>query len=183
MSLSKRQVTDRFVELMEQMYGQMRSRPVGEWQDLELTMPQVRTLVLLRQGPKRMSDIAAYLGVGLSSATSMIDRLVGKGLVERVPDPADRRVVTCRLTPRGEEQVEHFWRIGRMKIEQVASVLTLEELEIVVHAMEVLSVAISRRREAGTPDATAGAGAARRAGLADDPAERTGRGSDAAPSH
>ena len=38
--------------------------------------------------------------------TNRIDRLVTKGLVERLPDPADRRGVLVRLTPTGRRRVD-----------------------------------------------------------------------------
>lgn len=97
-----------------------------------------------------MSEIAAYLRSSLSSATSMIERLVNKQLVARTQDPADRRVVSCRLTPLGQEQMDRFWRMGRKKIEQVSGMLSHEELETVVHAMEVLLAAMGRQ----APDAS-----------------------------
>lgn len=38
--------------------------------------------------------------------TNRVDRLAGKGLVERLPDPADRRGVIVRLTDAGRERVD-----------------------------------------------------------------------------
>ncbi len=38
--------------------------------------------------------------------TNRIDRLAGRGLVERLPDPADRRGVRVRLAPGGKERVD-----------------------------------------------------------------------------
>lgn len=38
--------------------------------------------------------------------TNRVDRLVGRGLVERRPDPADRRGVLVRLTPAGRALVD-----------------------------------------------------------------------------
>jgi len=75
----------------------------------------------------------------------MIERLVNKQLVARMQDPADRRVVSCRLTSLGQEQMDRFWRMGRKKIEQVSAILSREELEAVVHAMEVLLAAMDRQ--------------------------------------
>ncbi len=145
MESSRTELVERFVELMGRMYGRRHSRPPSEWSDLELTMPQARTLFFLNDGPARMSDLSAHLGSGMPSATSMIDRLVKKGLVERIEDASDRRVVACRLTSEGKEAVEAFWRIRRMRREEMAGSLTLEELEVVVPALEVLVNAIGRR--------------------------------------
>lgn len=38
--------------------------------------------------------------------TNRVDRLTARGLVERHPDPADRRGVLVRLTPEGKEAVD-----------------------------------------------------------------------------
>jgi DNA-binding MarR family transcriptional regulator len=135
----KQELIERFVELVEQINQCMHSRPLEEWPDLELTIPQIKTLTLLRhQGPQRMGSIATFLGSTLSSSTSIIDRLVDKGLVERVPDSDDRRVVICQLTPRGQESTEQFWHIGLMRVVELAERLDIEELEIVVRATELL---------------------------------------------
>lgn len=135
----KQQLIERFIGLVEQINQCMHSRPLEGWPDLELTIPQIKTLTLLQhQGPQRMGNISTYLGSTLSSSTSIIDRLVDKGLVERAPAPDDRRVVICRLTSQGQESVEQFWRIGRMRVTELAERLDTEELEIVVHAMELL---------------------------------------------
>ena len=135
----KQQLTDRFVELVEQMNQQMHCRPPDEWSDLELTISQIRTLALLQQEPQRMGSISTYLGSTLSSATSIIDRLVDRGLVERGQDPDDRRVVVCRLTDSGQEAIEQFWRIGRLRIIELAEQLDRGQLETVVQAMEILN--------------------------------------------
>lgn len=137
-------LVERLIDHMERMQTGMRSQAPVAWSDVELTMPQVRTMNFLSHGPNRMGDISAYLGRGMPSATSMVDRLVGKGLVERIEDSSDRRVVACQLTPQGKERVERFWRLGRMRIASLADKLSLEELEAVVPAMEILSEAVHR---------------------------------------
>ena len=140
----KKLLVQRLVELMEQFSAQMRSRSPTDWDDLDLTMPQVRTLFLLAQGPARMSVISAYLSRGMPTVTGVIGRLVKKGLVERIEDGSDRRVVACRLTPPGTAVVERFWRMGRMRSEALAQALTVEELEAVLPALVILSEATSR---------------------------------------
>jgi DNA-binding MarR family transcriptional regulator len=148
----KRELIERLGRLGGRMSALMRG--TGEdWAESELTMPQLRALSLLNEAPQRMSDVAAHLGSSLSSATSLIERLEGKGLVERVHDPVDRRVVMCHLTASGRAEVERFWQIKRSRLEAVADVLTPEELATVVDALEVLSAALerhSRRRGATT---------------------------------
>ena len=138
---SKQGLTDRFVELVEQMNQRMHCRPPDEWSDLELTISQIRTLALLQQEPQRMGTVSTYLGSTLSSATSIVERLVERGLVGRGQDPDDRRVVTCHLTELGQEAIEQFWRIGRLRIIELSEQLNMGQLETVVEAMEILNEA------------------------------------------
>ena len=138
-------LSERFVEAMQRMSVRMRSQPPSGWADPELTMPQAKTLFHLSGGPRRMREVASFLRTGMPSATSMIDRLVKKGLVRRAEDPGDRRVVACELTDGGMEAVERFWRVSRARAESMAGALTDEELGQVARALEVLAGAIARR--------------------------------------
>ena len=138
MDSAKNELTAQLIEHMERMYARMRSESPDEWSDLELTIPQFRTLMMLSQGPQRMGAIAQHLSSSLSSATSMIDRLVDKGLVERVAQSDDRRVVACELTSSGRGQIDRIWSLGRTRISRIAEELSIEELRIVVEAMQLL---------------------------------------------
>ena len=141
---SREELIAKLVEHMGHMQGRMRARPSSAWAELDLTMPQAKTLFYLADGPRRMSGIAERLGVEMPSATTMIGRLVGKGLVERRQDPADRRAVVCSLTQAGRDAVERFWSLRAARTEALAAVLTTDELEIVVPAMEIMADAVRR---------------------------------------
>ena len=107
-------------------------------------MSQWRTLTRLAQGPERMGSIAGQLNISLSSATSMIDRLIEKDLVERSPDPNDRRVVLCQLTPKGKDEIGRFLQIHQLQFRDIAQRLPTPDLELVVRAMEILAEAAQR---------------------------------------
>jgi DNA-binding MarR family transcriptional regulator len=51
----------------------------------------------------RPKDVAAQLGISRAAATTFIQRLETKGLVETTPDPADDRGVRVTLTHQGLE--------------------------------------------------------------------------------
>jgi DNA-binding MarR family transcriptional regulator len=57
--------------------------------------------VLLRHGPMRPGALAEHLRIAPRSATEVVDDLQGRGLVERAPDPADRRATLLNLTAAG----------------------------------------------------------------------------------
>ena len=141
---SREELVAKLIEHMGRMQGRMRGRPSSAWTDLDLTMPQAKTLFYLADGPRRMSGIASRLGVEMPSATTMIDRLVVKGLVERRQDPGDRRAVVCSVTPAGRDAVEKFWSLRAARIESLADNLSDEDLEIVVPAMKIMANAVCR---------------------------------------
>ena len=60
----------------------------------------LRHLRMHQRGPK-VSELGSLLRVKTPSVTQMINGLEARGLVERGPDPEDRRVVRVRLTDEG----------------------------------------------------------------------------------
>ncbi|MFD9791286.1 MarR family winged helix-turn-helix transcriptional regulator [Streptomyces sp. NPDC059070] len=66
-----------------------------------LTGAQARVLGLLALEPVAMRAIARKLKCEPSNVTGMIDRLEARGLVERRPDPDDRRVKLAAATEEG----------------------------------------------------------------------------------
>lgn len=70
------------------------------------------------QGPT-IGEIAEYLTVRHHSAVGLVDRAVEAGLVERIRDPQDSRVVRLIATALGEERIEalselHLTELGRL---------------------------------------------------------------------
>jgi long-chain acyl-CoA synthetase len=69
--------------------------------DVNLSLPQYRVLANLSEGPSPASTLAERLIVSRPSVTAIADGLVERGLVERRPDPHDRRTVIHVLTDHG----------------------------------------------------------------------------------
>ncbi|MBB2987943.1 MarR family winged helix-turn-helix transcriptional regulator [Terracoccus luteus] len=73
-------------------------------QEAGLSPHDARALrVVGRHGPCRLGVVAEHLRIAPRSVTDVVDRLEQRGLVERVPDPDDRRATTVRPTPTGEQ--------------------------------------------------------------------------------
>jgi DNA-binding MarR family transcriptional regulator len=69
-----------------------------------VTLDEYDVLQQLTEAPagrRRMGELAAATLVARSSCTRIVDRLLGRGWVERSPDPADRRSVVVALVPAG----------------------------------------------------------------------------------
>ena len=74
-----------------------------------VTGPQWRVLAALQRTPgMNQCALAAWLEVEAITAGRMIDRLEKAGLVERRPDPADRRAWRLFLTDAADPQMAHL---------------------------------------------------------------------------
>jgi len=73
-----------------------------------LTMEQYLVLVNVRynNAPMRITDLASWLERGVNSMSMLIDRMVKTGLLRRVRDKRDRRVVNVSLTSKAEAILE-----------------------------------------------------------------------------
>src|SRR4051812_34758687 len=73
------------------------------WRYLDLTMAQLKAVMLLcRTGRARSRDLADGLAIAPSAATPLVDRLVDQKLARREDDPADRRIIWIRPTPKAQ---------------------------------------------------------------------------------
>jgi DNA-binding MarR family transcriptional regulator len=76
------------------------------WRDVlapwDLSPHQARALkVVSERDGVRLSDLAEVLHIAPRSATEVADGLQERGLIERTPDPGDRRAVLLRPTEEG----------------------------------------------------------------------------------
>ena len=76
------------------------------WRDVlapwDLSPHHARALgVVTRRDGVRLTDLAEALHIAPRSATEVADGLQERGLVERTPDPGDRRAVILRPTDEG----------------------------------------------------------------------------------
>lgn len=104
-------------ELFHAAFRGLRRRWAHELAPFEMTPHQWRALNTLArhgescapaadlppEGVLRLKALAEQLRIAPRSATEVVDQLEGKGLVERIPDPHDRRAVLVRMTATGQE--------------------------------------------------------------------------------
>ena len=81
--------------------------------DLGRGSGRVKSLMWLSEGPLSLSGLAEAIGVDAPYATLIVDSLEERGLVERQPDPDDRRRKLVSLTPAGSEAVVRVIQIDR----------------------------------------------------------------------
>ena len=125
----------------------MATSPVAgpeRWLDLDLSMAQVKTLMVVRyHGRSRIGRVARDLGLSANAATAAVDRLEAAGLVERCPDPSDRRAVLVGTTPLGEQFVVDLMTAGVRAFTQHIEALLDDDLEALDRGLEALFASIA----------------------------------------
>lgn len=106
----------------------------------ELPVTQLRVLNLLSRASLTLTRLSEEMGCSISAASQLADRL--EGLVQRVPDPRDRRCRVLELTERGRQIVELRTRKRLGRAEEALARLSPEERAGVLGALETLSRAV-----------------------------------------
>jgi DNA-binding MarR family transcriptional regulator len=80
------------------------SESLAPW---DITPAHWRALrVLKRHGTMRLSELSVHLGIAPRSATEVVDALEDRSLVQRRPDPGDRRATLVELTEQGHSVLD-----------------------------------------------------------------------------
>lgn len=109
--------------------GQKQSLHTLSRPEIALTMPQMVTLFAIHDsGTCRMSELAEVTQQSAGTLTGIVDRLIEDGLVGRVRDADDRRVVQVVLTPAGEERLARVEDARREDMAHVLAHFSVEQL-------------------------------------------------------
>jgi len=58
-----------------------------------------------QDGSLRLGDLAKAIRITIGGASKLVDRVIAAGLLERLPDPHDRRAARIRLTREGARKL------------------------------------------------------------------------------
>jgi DNA-binding MarR family transcriptional regulator len=106
--------------------------------------------------PRSITQLAEREGLAQPTVTRMVGRLHALGLVERLRDPADRRVVLVQLTPAGKAELRRLRARYRAVLRRYLSELGPGELAELGRASEALQRLIDALQ--GNPGVNAGSG-------------------------
>lgn len=128
--------------LMESLPAVMRflRRGMRRHSNPALSVPQYRTLTFLHRHPgASLTQVAVDLDVTRATASSIVNRLVGHGLVSRADDPHERRRTVLTLTPRGLRLIQQAQEGTRARMQAALTGLTADELHTIAVAIDLLS--------------------------------------------
>lgn len=124
-------ITGRVMRLARYLEA-LREQWLGEF---GLTVPDFDVLATMRRTASdaaiNVRDLQRSMMLSSGGTTKRVDRLEDAGLIERLPDPNDRRGVLIRLTPAGIDLID-----------QTIPAITVHENEVVGNA-----IASTRRRD------------------------------------
>lgn len=86
-------------------------------------------------GPRTPAELADAANVTRATMTGLVDTLERDGYVKREPDPDDRRMMSVRLTARGEKFLHEFLPSHFRIASAVLGVLTEMERKTLVHLL------------------------------------------------
>ena len=92
---------------------------------------------LHREGPSRLTALAAKEGVSQPSMTQLIQRMERHGLVTRLTDPDDGRVALVALTEAGTALLDDRKHVRRERLAALLTTLTADETRALTLAAEV----------------------------------------------
>lgn len=135
------------VEALAPLLAQQRRRWADRCRAHGLSILGFDVLALLEmREPLTMSELADELGLGLSNATGVINRMEERGLVGRRDDPTDRRLVRVELTDAGRRLIGEIEAARRDRMTQLFAALGDAQRERVLHAVMDLRDAAERLR-------------------------------------
>lgn len=132
---------------------------------------QVRLLGVLRDRMPTMAELGRLMELDKSSTTGVVDRTEARGVVRRVPDVGDGRVVRVELTPEGRRLVEASALAVTARIDALAADLDAEQREVLAG---MLSALVRRHAHDRNIDLTTGTAASTEVGSAGDPPTSAG---------
>jgi DNA-binding MarR family transcriptional regulator len=102
--------------------------------------------ILDDEGTLCISEIGDMIKVAKAQMTHSIDKLTSLGMIERVPDTADRRKTGVRLTAAGEQLISKIDRAVKRRMKESLSRLNDEEISNFLESLKYLTETFDKLR-------------------------------------
>ncbi len=103
--------------------------------------------LLFLKGIATPSELARHTGLTSGATTAMLDRLEKAGLIERRPNPDDRRGTLIAPTKSSAEKVASWFESARKAQDELISSYSEKELEIIADVFERFTKLWDQERE------------------------------------
>jgi len=128
---------------MERMAAAYKGRMFAMCKAADLTPPQFWALKTIQELDRtKMSPLAESLGLSMGAASTLVDRLVSRGFVERAADASDRRAVHVSLSAEGQRVLAEAQESRRALAHQVFEQIPAAQRPQVLQALGALADAL-----------------------------------------
>ncbi|MEW9031854.1 MAG: MarR family transcriptional regulator, partial [Planifilum fimeticola] len=104
-----------------------------------ITPPQFTALLWLNEeGDMTIGELSQKMYLACSTMTDLIDRMEKNGVVVRVRDERDRRVVRVRMLERGKAIIEDVMKARREYLAEILSTFSPEDVESIRKRLSML---------------------------------------------
>jgi MarR family transcriptional regulator, organic hydroperoxide resistance regulator len=100
-------------------------------------------------GPVKVTDLAQWLERSTNSVSMIVDRMVKAGLVRRVRDKGDRRVVNVFITSKGEDAIKPATRTSFGVIRKILLQLSYEDRNALLSLLGTMKYEIIKYLDPG----------------------------------
>jgi len=119
---------------------------MSEWAGLNVTDMECLRFLFLK-GIATPSELAKHTGLTSGATTAMLDRLEHAGLIERRPNPTDRRGFLIAPAQAGAETAASWFESARRAQEKLIARYSEKELAIIADAFERITEIWKQERE------------------------------------
>jgi DNA-binding MarR family transcriptional regulator len=138
--------SDRFRNVYWQALRDLDTLRLQQWEQSQLTMPQLRVLFQVRKSPGiTTGQLSRCMGITMSTTSGLVGKLVERGLVARGSNQEDRRQIPLELTEAGQQSAGELAEVTRPFLDNLVEELE-QDLEQVVAGLEMLTAAAARLR-------------------------------------
>ena len=118
--------------------------------EISLNLAQCKVLVRLEKNEgASQARLAELTEVDAMTMVRILDRMEADGLLERRPDPADRRARCLYLTPKAKPRLEQIWRMSDATRAEVFAGVGKDERDVLIDVLERIHANLCRLE--GTP--------------------------------
>jgi DNA-binding MarR family transcriptional regulator len=142
--------TELAAQLLSLWRSAIASSGVGAYaifEELDLTLTQVKALVALSEQELTVKELAERLGLSLPGASRAVDALVARDLVGRRECPEDRRMRRLRCTTDGSRALERLDEARLAGLEQFTATLPADAAGRLSEALQPILDELRRQKE------------------------------------
>lgn len=135
-------LAEKFLETVPQAMRELRSEFRSQ-RGANLTVPQFRVLVRVRQSPATNKELAEFIGVSVAAMSRMVDGMITDGLIERKTSELDRREVRIVLSQTGSKLFSQIRGKARQGVAKRLAGLSKTDLKALNSGLSVLGKAFA----------------------------------------